>query len=152
MNSVNQAFQNLSFADIEVGQKLPGLDIDVTTELVVAGAMASRDYQDVHHNKANAQKLGSKDIFMNILTTNGLVGRYITDWTGPLAVLRKVNIKLGAPNFPGEVMKLSGKVTDKSEQDGQSLVEISVAGKNSMGNHVTGTVVVALPQDSMPKE
>ncbi len=146
VTSASTEYQNLTFSQVEVGQKLPVLDIDVSTELVVAGAMASRDYQDVHHNKAGAQALGQPDIFMNILTTNGLVGRYVTDWTGPKAVLKKVNIKLGTPNYPGEVMKLSGKVAEKTEKDGQSLVEIVIAGKNSMGNHVTGTVLVALPQ------
>jgi len=53
---------------------------------------------------------------MNILTTNGLVGRYVTDWAGPNAVLKKVAIKLGAPNFPGDTMKMSGAVTNSLRQ------------------------------------
>ncbi|WP_069743743.1 hypothetical protein [Streptomyces sp. EN23] len=60
-------------------------------------AIASRDYQDVHHDAELAREKGSPDIFMNIFTTNGLVGRYITDHFGPAAVLRKVAIRLGAP-------------------------------------------------------
>lgn len=134
----------VSYGQVEVGQKLPELEVDVTAELIVAGAMASRDYQDVHHDKQKAQELGSPDIFMNILTTNGLVGRFVTDWTGPEGMLKKVNIKLGAPNYPGDSMRLVGKVTSKDDE--QNLVEVAVIGKNSMGSHVTGTVLVALPQ------
>ncbi len=143
--TLNQAANRVSFDQVEVGQKLPELVIDVTAEQIVAGAMASRDYQDVHHDKDKAQALGSPDIFMNILTTNGLVGRFVTDWTGPQGMLKKVNIKLGAPNYPGDSMRLVGKVTEKQQKDDQNLVEVAVTGKNSMGSHVTGTVLVALP-------
>lgn len=94
-----------------VGDALAPLEIPVTRTLIVAGAVASRDYQDVHHDAELAREKGSPDIFMNILTTNGLVGRYITDHFGPSAVLRGVAIRLGAPNYPGDTMVLTGTVT-----------------------------------------
>ncbi|MFF5877486.1 acyl dehydratase [Streptomyces californicus] len=100
-----------------VGDELPPLEIPVTRTLIVAGAIASRDYQDVHHDAASAREKGSPDIFMNILTTNGLVGRYITDHFGPTAVLRKVAIRLGAPNYPGDVLRLTGRITELRTAD-----------------------------------
>jgi hypothetical protein len=132
------------FADVNVGDEIPPLGIDITTRLIVATAIASRDYQNVHHDKPGAQALGSPDIFMNILTTNGLVGRYISDWAGPEALLRSVKIKLGVPNYPGDRMELRGRVTALREEGGDRLVDIDVAGKNGLGFHVTGTVTVAL--------
>jgi len=132
-----------SFADVEVGAKLPDLVIDVSASLIVAGALASRDYMPVHHDKAAAQATGAPDIFMNILTTNGLVGRFVTDWAGIDAQVKKVAIKLGAPNYPGETMTLVGSVAAKDEA--AKTVDVEVTGKNSWGNHVTGTVTVALP-------
>ncbi|WP_432079094.1 acyl dehydratase [Streptomyces sp. YPW6] len=95
-----------------VGDELPPLEIPVTRTLIVAGAVASRDFQDVHHDAELAREKGSPDIFMNILTTNGLVGRYLTDHFGPTAVLRKVAIRLGAPNYPGDVLRLTGRITE----------------------------------------
>ncbi len=133
------------FGDVKVGDEIPPLGIDITTRLIVSTAIASRDYQDVHHDKPGAQALGSPDIFMNILTTNGLVGRYITDWAGHEALLRSVKIKLGVPNYPGDHMELRGRVTALREEAGDRLVDIEVAGKNGLGYHVTGTVTVALP-------
>jgi acyl dehydratase len=127
-------------ADVNVGDELPALDIPLTRTLIVATAIASRDYQDVHHDPGLAQQRGSKDIFMNILTTNGFVGRFITDWAGPDAVLRSVKIRLGAPNYPGDTMAMRGQVTKK---DG-NVVEVSLRGSNSLGDHVTGTVTVEL--------
>ncbi|MCF3178454.1 MaoC family dehydratase [Streptomyces polychromogenes] len=125
---------------MNVGDALPPLEIPVTRTLIVAGAIASRDYQDVHHDAELAREKGSPDIFMNILTTNGLVGRYITDHLGPHAVLRKVAIRLGAPNHPGDTMTLTGTVT---ALDGDTA-EIRVTGSNRLGHHVTGTVTVTL--------
>ncbi|MEU4952796.1 MaoC family dehydratase [Streptomyces lavendulae] len=125
---------------MNVGDALPPLEIPVTRTLIVAGAIASRDYQDVHHDAELAREKGSPDIFMNILTTNGLVGRYVTDHLGPHAVLRKVAIRLGAPNHPGDTMTLTGTV---SALDGDT-VEIRVVGANGIGHHVTGTVTVTL--------
>ncbi|TNF35115.1 MAG: hypothetical protein EP312_04600 [Gammaproteobacteria bacterium] len=134
----------LSFDAVNIGDALPELPIDVSAKLIVGGAIASRDYQDVHHDKARAIELGSKDIFMNILTTNGLVGRYITDWTGPGGELKRVNIRLGVPNYVGDHMTLNGEVKDKRIEGDERLIEVAVTGKNSLGNHVTGTVLVAL--------
>ncbi len=126
---------------MKVGDTLPPLEIPVTRTLIVAGAIASRDYQDVHHDAVLARAKGSPDIFMNILTTNGLVGRYITDHLGPHAVLGKVAIRLGVPNYPGDTMTLTGTVT---AVDGNTA-EIRVVGANGIGHHVTGTVTVTLP-------
>ena len=138
------ATQSVTLADVEVGTQLPEQAIDITVTLIVGGALASRDFTPVHHDKAAAQATGMQDVFMNILTTNGLVGRYVTDWAGPDAMLRAVNIKLGAPNLPGDTMKMSGTITAKDEAEG--VVQIDVAGTNSWGDHVTGTVKVALPK------
>jgi acyl dehydratase len=135
--------ESRSFASVSVGDELPALAIPLTRTLIVATAIASRDYQDVHHDPSLAKDRGSPDIFMNILTTNGFVGRFVTDWTGPAARIRKVDIRLGAPNYPGDTMTIQGAVTAKD--DAARTVEISLRGSNSIGDHVTGKVLVELP-------
>jgi hypothetical protein len=136
------------FSTVAVGDDLPVLELPITRTLIVSGAIASRDYQDVHHDSVLAKERGSQDIFMNILTTNGLVGRYVTDWSGPRSRLSEVNIRLGAPNHPDCIMTLTGSVTEKGEltEDGQyGAVTVSLRGANDLGDHVTGTVEVLLP-------
>jgi hypothetical protein len=137
-----------TFTAVSVGDELPTLDLPITRTLIVSGAIASRDYQDVHHDSVLAADRGSKDIFMNILTTNGLVGRYVTDWSGPRSRLSEVDIRLGAPNYPDCVMTLTGSVTAKGEltDDGEyGAITVSLRGANNLGDHVTGTVTVLLP-------
>ncbi|GGZ09933.1 beta-hydroxyacyl-ACP dehydratase [Streptomyces olivaceoviridis] len=126
---------------MRAGERLAPLEIPVTRTLIVAGALASRDYQDVHHDPELARQKGAPDVFMNILTTNGLVGRYVTDHFGPTAVLRGVAVRLGAPNHPGDTMVLTGRV---EEVDGDTAV-VRVVGANGLGDHVTGTVTVTVP-------
>ena len=136
----------LRFGDVSVGEKLPELVIELTPTVIVSTAIATRDFQDVHHDRDLAHQKGSKDIFMNILTTNGFVGRFVTDWTGPEAVLKSVSIRLGAPNYPYDTMTLTGEVTEKDDSGVDALVTVSIRGANGLGDHVTGTVVLALPR------
>jgi uncharacterized protein len=114
---------------------LPPLRIDVTPTFVISSALATRDFQDVHHDRDAAVSRGSKDIFLNILTTTGLVQRYVTDWTGPEALVRAISIRLGAPCYAGDTLTFSGQV---SQDDGEQVV--AVTGSCSLGTHVTGTV------------
>jgi hypothetical protein len=137
-----------TFFDVAVGDELPTLELPITRTLIVSGALASRDYQDVHHDHELSKERGSPDIFMNILTTNGLVGRYVTDWSGPRSRLIDVSIRLGAPNYPDCTMTLTGSVTDKGPlgDDGKTgVVTVAIRGANHLGDHVTGTVKVILP-------
>jgi len=132
-----------TFESVSVGDQLPPLGIPLTRTLIVATAIAGRDYQDVHHGPDLAVERGSPDIFMNILTTNGFVGRFVTDWAGPDAVLTNVSIRLGAPNHPGDMMTLTGTVSAKDAET--NAITVDVVGQNSRGDHVTGTVTLTLP-------
>ena len=140
-------FKTLTRAKVSVGDKLPSLDIDITTGLVVCGALATRDFESVHHSKAAAQAVGLPDVFMNILTSQGLMTRFATDWSGPEAVVKSVDLRLGAPNIPGMIMTVTGEVTALDKDSG--LVDLAVTGENNIwGMHMQGTVQLTLPKES----
>ncbi len=132
------------------GDQLPAWEVPITPTLVVSTAIATRDFQDVHHDRDLAQSHGSKDIFLNILTTTGLVERFVTDWvrsTGGDVDVHGIAIRLGAPAHPYDTLTFTGSVA--SVEDGRAVVE--VRGAVSLGDHVTGTVTVSLvePQSSV---
>lgn len=135
---------SIDFDAVQVGDKLPEDAIPVTRTSIIATAIASRDYQDVHHDPVLAVERGSKDIFMNILTSNGMVDRYVTAWAGPYAVVKRVKIRLGVPNHPGDTMVMSGEVLSKDETN--RTIEVSVVGANSAGNHLSGLAVVQMKE------
>ncbi|MEE1926190.1 MaoC family dehydratase [Pseudomonas sp. 148P] len=131
------------FEDVRPGEALPELAVPISVALIAGGAIATRDYFPGHHDLDAARELGSPHVFMNILTTNGLVQRFVEAWAGPLARFASLKIKLGAPNYPGDCMTFSGSVSALDPET--RTVEVSLAGKNSMGNHLTGTVELVLP-------
>ncbi|AUI57636.1 MaoC family dehydratase [Amycolatopsis sp. BJA-103] len=126
--------------DCAVGTELPPLTIEANPTFVVSTALATRDFQDVHHDRDAAVRRGSKDIFLNILTDTGLVQRFVTDWAGPEAFVRSIKIRLGVPCHAYDTLTFTGRVT---ERDGDDVV-ISVSGVDSLGEHVVGTVAITL--------
>ncbi len=136
-------------AEVSVGDRLDELSIPVTPTFVVSTALATRDFQDVHHDRDLARSRGSRDIFLNILTSTGLVQRFVTDWAGPEALVREVSVRLGAPCYPYDTLRLSGEVTDVATDvvDGENRTTqtVKVTGKVEFGNHVVATVRVQLP-------
>ena len=138
--------RTLSTAEVERGAMLPELRIEASPTFVVSTAIATRDFQDVHHDRDAAVTRGSKDIFVNILTTTGLVQRFVTDWAGPQALVRGVALRLGAPWYAYDTLTLSGHVAERVEQDGETRFVVAVVGRNGLGDHVTATVRIALPE------
>lgn len=129
--------------DMAEGVALPEFIFPVTASSIVVGAMATNDYERVHHDKAAAEASGVPNIFMNILTTNGLVQRFVGSWAGPGAMVRKIRIKLGAPNIAGDTMRLTGRVSRVDHAAGE--VEVAVSGRNAIGEHVGATVILHFP-------
>ncbi|WP_104161007.1 MaoC/PaaZ C-terminal domain-containing protein [Arthrobacter sp. ZGTC212] len=118
------------------GETLPVLDVPIDRAFIVAGAIASQDFEDVHHDPDAAINRGTPDIFISINTTNGVVGRYVTDWTGPAARLRSVSLRLGMPLHPGDVLHLTGEII-AADAAGTT---VKVTGSHDRGIHVTATV------------
>ena len=125
---------------LSVGDVLPELTIEATPTFVISTALATRDFQDVHHNRDLAQQRGSKDIFVNILTDTGLVQRFVTDWAGPRAVIGSITLRLGVPWYAYDVLTLSGTVAALAE----GIVTLAVVGRNSLGDHITSTVTLSM--------
>ena len=146
---------------VDVGTELPPLTIEATPTVVVSTAIATRDFQDVHHDRDRAIARGSQDIFLNILTTTGLVQRYVTEWAGPEAIVRKIAIRLGVPCYAGDTLTFSGTVLAGGETvlaGGETVLAgeaeapaadsggdcvVQVVGRCRLGDHVTGTVRLA---------
>ena len=125
---------------VTTGSVLPELAIDVTPTFVISTALATRDFQDVHHDRDKAVARGGKDIFINILTTTGLVQRYVTDWAGPTALIKSIGLRLGVPWYAYDAVTFSGEVTAVAG----GLVTVKVLGRNSLGDHVIATVTLTM--------
>jgi acyl dehydratase len=135
----------VEWRDIAVGDRLPDLVVEVTATRIVAGAIASRDFMPVHHDRSYANQQGAPDIFMNILSDTGYCSRFLTDWAGPDAMIRRLAIRLGVPLFPDTLLTYSGSVTAVRADGGEGTVEVELKASTHLGDHVTGTAVLSLP-------
>ncbi|WP_072809450.1 MaoC family dehydratase [Rhodococcus zopfii] len=125
---------------VTAGETLPALSIHGDPTFIVSTALATRDFQDVHHDRDLAQQKGSKDIFVNILTDTGLVQRYVTDWAGPRAVIKSISLRLGVPWYAHDTLALTGTVA--SVDDG--LITLDIVGSNSLGNHINAKATLVI--------
>ncbi len=135
----------MKFENLAVGQQLEPLAFPITASAIIAGAIATNDFAKVHHDPAAAAASGVPSIFMNILTTNGLVQRFVTSWAGVNAEVKKIKIRLGAPNFVGDTMKITGEVSRL--EPAERIAEVTVKGQNGIGEHVNATVTLAFREN-----
>jgi acyl dehydratase len=131
---------------VQVGDELSPLVLEMTATRIVAGAIATRDFMPVHHDRAFANSQGAPDIFMNILSSTAYCSRFLTDWAGPEAMIKNLSIRLGVPVFPGSTLTFTGSVTNVSPADqGELVVDVAFKATNDLGDHLTGTAVLTLP-------
>jgi len=137
--------KSLNPGDINVGDQLTPMNISLTPTIVASTAIASRDFMPVHHDKDYALKQFAPDIFLNILSSNGFVSKFLTDWAGPQAWVKKISIKLGVPAVPYQVLRFTGVVTSKTSVGDECVIEVNVQAANDSGNHATGNATITLP-------
>lgn len=140
------SYESAHWDQINEGDALPEYKRDITRTTIVATAIATRDFTDVHHDHEAAQRAGAQDIFLNILSTGGFIGKYLTDWSGPEGELKRIEIKLGATVYPGDTVTHTGKVARKYTEGGENLVDVEYALSVAMGPHAWGTATLALPK------
>jgi len=139
----------LLLGDVTVGDTLPELDHDVTATTVVLGALASRDWRPMHHDRDFAiNRNGTRDIFLNTPNQAAWFERYVTDWTGPTGRLGRMTFRMDTPVFPGDLMAFSATVTLVGTDDvGCGWIALDVA--LMVGDVVATTCAtrVAVPVD-----
>lgn len=137
--------QTLRASQLAVGQVLPEFALKVTSTVIVAGAIATRDFMPAHHDPVFAKAQGAPDMFMNILSSNAYVSRYLTDWAGPEAQITSIKVRLGVPVVPGQTLRFSGSVAKLEAGADETRVEIALRASNELGDHVTGSAALTLP-------
>jgi acyl dehydratase len=133
----------LRAASLQAGSPIPAVSIPVTTTMIISGALMTFDYFDAHHDRDAAIRKGSRDIFMNIHTSLGLVERCLGGWLGPNVIWRSMKARLGVPNYPGDVMNVTGNISSADAYTGRTTLHFLVT--NSLGMHAQGSVEVELP-------
>jgi len=138
----------LLHGDVTVGAALPELRYDVTATTVVLGALATRDWRPMHHDKDFAvNRNGTQDIFLNTPNQAAWFERYLTDWTGPHGRLARVTFRMKGSVFPGDTMTLNGVVEGTEVDDtGCGFVAVAVTLAVAGETKTTCAARIALPR------
>lgn len=136
-----------TIAGIAVGDRLPDLAFDASATRIVAGAVASRDYSPLHHDRSYAVDTANKrDIFANTQFQSALFERYVQDWTGPFGRVARMQFRMIASIFAGDAVTITGTVRERSETGPCGAAVTIEVGAWVDGAMVTGCeVLVALP-------
>jgi acyl dehydratase len=137
--------RGVDWGEVRIGDELSPLVIEMTATKIVAGALATRDFMPVHHDRDYAISQGAPDIFMNILSDTGYCSRFLTDWAGPDVMIKRLAVRLGVPVFPGSTLTYTGTVTATYASEGEGVVEVAFRATNELGDHLTATAVLGLP-------
>lgn len=136
----------LDWRSVAVGDELTPLVLEMTTTRIVAGALATRDFMPVHHDRAYANSQGAPDVFANIFSDAAYCSRFLTDWAGPEAMIRRLDIRLGVPAFAGSTLSFTGTVSAIDPGGDEVAIEVALRAVNSLGDHVAGTATVTVPR------
>jgi acyl dehydratase len=144
----------LLFGDVSVGDQLPRLDFEVNATTVVLGALATRDWRPMHHDKDFAvNRNGTQDIFLNTPNQAAWFERYITDWAGPHGRLGRVTFRMKGSVFPGDTMSLAGAVK-ATEVDGTgcafATVDVTLSVEGDVKTTCTARIAIPRAADDNP--
>ena len=114
---------------MQVGDKLPELRVMMTAQKIISAAAATRDWQPIHHDHEAAQKAGLRGVILNSPSQAGWISKYITDWAGSGATIKRMSFKMKDSICPGDEMALNGEVSAVDSQLVTVAVTISVGGK-----------------------
>lgn len=84
--------------------------VPATPTQIISGALATRDFYPVHHDRDFARAHGNRDFLMNSLTTNGLLARIVGEWTSQAPLVRLVT-RLVAPAYAHDELRVTGVVS-----------------------------------------
>ena len=115
------------WTEVAEGQQLPPLIFPVTYTTLALDVAGTRDFYPIHHDPDFARANGVRNIFLNTMWYQGLVGRFVTEWGGPESFLRRLKVEMKANGCPGDTLTVRGTVLAASRDDaGRKLVDIDV--------------------------
>ncbi len=144
--------RSLIATDLKAGDRLPSFSVDVTATLVILGALASRDWRPMHHDRDFAvQRNGLRDIFMNTPNQAAWFERYLTDWTGPKGRLARLKFRMRDSVYPGDRMVFSGVVDGvETDETGCSFVRATI--ELRVGDRVVTECAARIAVPSTPED
>lgn len=134
------------FEDVNVGDEIPALDKNCSTQQLVMWAGASGDFYQIHYDTQFAKSTGLDGVIVHGALKNAFLGHLLHNWIAPGGFLRKFGCQYRGMDYPGQDLVCRGVVTKKYVDGSQHVVDVDVWVENDSGQKTTpGTATVVLP-------
>jgi acyl dehydratase len=117
------ASRALYWEDVAEGTEIPAVSLEITRNRVVMIVSATRDIFPLHHDEEFARSAGHRAPAVATAFLQGLLGRCLTDWTGPTGKIRRLALTLRAATYTGDTVSASGRVSRKYIDNGDHKVD-----------------------------
>ena len=137
---------NVTYAALQVGDEIPAFQSEpISRHTLALYCGASGDHNPIHVDVDFAKAAGYDDVFAHGMLSMAYMGRLLTNWV-PHSAIRKLGVRFSAITHVHDVVTCTGKVIEKTQQDGENCVRLAVSATTQDGAQtLKGEAVVALP-------
>jgi acyl dehydratase len=138
--------EQVYFEDVEVGDSIPTLRKNCSTQQLVVWAAASGDFYQIHYDMNFAKRTGLDNIIVHGALKNAFLGHVLHDWVAPAGRIERFGCQYRGMDYPDQDITCGGVITKKYVEGDRHLVELDVWTENPNGQKTTpGTARVLLP-------
>ena len=136
----------LKYSEVKIGDTYEEILVDdlKRTQLVMY-AGASGDYNPLHTDDLYTREAaGYPGVFAHGMLTMGMTGRMVTNFVGSER-LKKYGVRFTNQVWPGDTLSSKATVTDIREDNGETLVDLTIETVNQDGKAVvTGSATASI--------
>ena len=137
---------NVFFEDIEIGQEVPAFERETDFMNWNRYAAVNEEFVYVHMDDEAGKAAGQGEAFGMGNLRWAYILNALRDWAGDEAEIRELSLQFRAINHKHDVLRTTGVVTDKKQENGENLImlDINVVNQNEEKT-APGRAVVVLP-------
>jgi acyl dehydratase len=138
--------EQVYYEDVNVGDEIPTLVKNCTTQQLVMWATGSGDMYPIHYDKDFAVGSSLPGIIVHGALKNAFLGQMLHDWIGEKGQIKTYSCQYRAMDVPGQDIICRGVVTNKAQDGGLNLVELDIWTEKASGEKTSpGKATVVLP-------
>lgn len=133
------------FEDLEKGQEIGSLAVDLSRASLVRYAGASGDFNPIHWNERFAQSVGLSGVIAHGMLTMGTAVQLVSDWVGDPGAIVDYQTRFTKPvpvadapggenpDTPTNALTISGKVGALNEEERTARIDLTVTARDEGG-------------------
>ena len=138
--------EQVYWEDVTVGDEIPALRENCSTQQLVIWAGASGDYYQIHYDQSFAKDTGLDGVIVHGALKNAFLGHLLHDWVAPRGTVRKFGCTYRGMDYPNQDIVCRGVVTKKYINGLDHLVDLEIWTENPSGRKTSpGAGTVTLP-------